>query len=340
MYIATLDPEIKLDSRTGIFYFRGTVVRGGKEIKRSLGVKNFRSAQLAKKELLLKLRGISGDSKNVLFKDYLKVFFEERKRRAPRTFELAHYSCQELARFFNSYFIHQITDRSWDEYVEYMHQIKPNRLLKYDRRHLKMMLLRCKKKGLISEVPELQITERAPKIRRALTKVELDLILKNATGTMYGLALFMIKMGARPGEVLGAQWDEFDLDKGLWVIPAERVKTRKSRAIKLNDKVRLYLSSKKRISDYVFPTKENIEQPIHRYNKQWKRLMTKCGLSTDITPYYLRHTFLTECAKKIRDGKLGLVYVAKYAGTSLNEFERTYLHIEGEDTKDVAQLMD
>ena len=31
--------------------------------------------------------------------------------------------------------------------------------------------------------------------------------------------------GSRTGEVLGAKWDEMDLDAGLWTVPAERMKT-------------------------------------------------------------------------------------------------------------------
>ncbi|RFC32900.1 MAG: Integrase [Candidatus Nitrotoga sp. SPKER] len=38
----------------------------------------------------------------------------------------------------------------------------------------------------------------------------------------------------RTGEVRGAQWSEFDLDAGLWVIPAERMKAREPHSIPLS----------------------------------------------------------------------------------------------------------
>jgi integrase len=340
-YEGTTDPEIKLDSRTGIYYYRGTPRRGGKEIKKSLGVRTFRAAQLAKKDFLLKSRGAES-GKDIAFKDYVLVFLEERKKKAQATYESAFYSCQQLLRFFESHMVSQITDATWDEYVSYQHQMNPGRLLRYDRRHLKMILLRCKKKGHISEMPELELDEAGPKTKRTLTQAEIDAILTNATGVLAGLALFMYKMGPRPGEVLGAQWSEFDLENGIWTLPASRVKTRQSRTMKLNPAVLDYLRdvSGGRYSDFVFPTRENPAVPVHRYNKQWGRLMRQCGLDPTITPYLLRHTFLTECAKKVRDGKLGLVLVTKYAGTSIDEFERTYLHVGGEDTKSVSTLMD
>ncbi|MBK7656948.1 MAG: hypothetical protein IPJ18_19905 [Betaproteobacteria bacterium] len=36
----------------------------------------------------------------------------------------------------------------------------------------------------------------------------------------------LILTATRPGEIRGAIWPEFDLDAGLWIIPAERMKMR------------------------------------------------------------------------------------------------------------------
>ena len=39
----------------------------------------------------------------------------------------------------------------------------------------------------------------------------------------------MIRCASRPSEVIGARWDEFDLDRGLcglWIAPAARMKAR------------------------------------------------------------------------------------------------------------------
>jgi integrase len=38
---------------------------------------------------------------------------------------------------------------------------------------------------------------------------------------------------ARPGEVLRAQWDEFDLEQAIWAVPANRMKMRQPHAIPL-----------------------------------------------------------------------------------------------------------
>jgi integrase len=349
----TKDREIKRDPRTGIFYYRGTPIRGGSEITRSLGVRTFGSAVLKKKDLLLELRGIDPSAKDILFRDYVKVFLQERERKAPATYEQAFYSCDNLLPFFEHYTMKEVSSRAWDEYVDYQAKVKPGRNLRYDKRHLLMMLLRLKKKGIIKEVPELEYKDSGHKRRRSLTQAEVELLLSKASNTLYGLILIMWKMGLRPGEILGAPWAEINLVTGVWTIAAERTKTRKSRSIKINPTVLAWLYSRRASLDlyaakkgydkplHVFPSKGSaFKKPIDRYNKQWVRLLEDCGMDKTISPYFLRHTFLTECAKKIRQGQLNLAMVATYAGTSIKMIEDTYLHIEGEDTKLVADLME
>jgi integrase len=45
---------------------------------------------------------------------------------------------------------------------------------------------------------------------------------------------FLILTAARTGEVIGAQWDEFDLGAALWVVPAERMKAKKEHRVPLS----------------------------------------------------------------------------------------------------------
>jgi integrase len=340
----TPDRELKIDSRTGIYYYRGTPVRGAKEITKSLGVRNFRTAVQAKREFLWSIRGIDPSEKDLLFRDYAKnVFLTDRKKKSKKTYEMAVYAVKALMPFFESYTMRQITDRAWDEYKEYSEQINPGRLLRYDRAALMMMLKKLQKKGIVREMPDLEYSDPGYRRRRALTKTEVDAILANSKTTLFGLCLFMIKMGCRPREALHAKWDEFDLLRGIWNIPAERTKTRTARSIKLNPTVLEWLLMHRLVygeTRFVFSSRLDSSRPVDSYAKQWSRMLKTAKLPSDISPYYLRHTFLTECAKRVRDGKVSLVQITTYAGTSIREFERTYLHIEGEDTKDVATIME
>ncbi|MEZ5789908.1 MAG: site-specific integrase [Nitratireductor sp.] len=60
---------------------------------------------------------------------------------------------------------------------------------------------------------------------------------------------------ARSGEVLEAVWDEFDLEQGIWTIPAHRMKAGREHRVPLTARALAILQqlSQTRLSDYVFP---------------------------------------------------------------------------------------
>ncbi|UVE18332.1 integrase arm-type DNA-binding domain-containing protein [Pseudomonas sp. LS44] len=68
-------------------------------------------------------------------------------------------------------------------------------------------------------------------------------------------ARLMILTGARAQMVRFAAWDEFDLDSGVWSLPAERMKMRKAFAVPLAAEVSAMLEAMPRIegSPYLFP---------------------------------------------------------------------------------------
>lgn len=70
----------------------------------------------------------------------------------------------------------------------------------------------------------------------------------------YALEL-LILTATRTNETLGAKWDEFDLEKALWVIPAVRMKLRKDHVVPLSDRALEILAElhESRYSEYVFP---------------------------------------------------------------------------------------
>jgi integrase len=66
---------------------------------------------------------------------------------------------------------------------------------------------------------------------------------------------FAILTAARSGEVLGARWNEFDLDRAIWTVPAGRMKAAREHRVPLSPRA-LRIVTKledRRISDFVFP---------------------------------------------------------------------------------------
>jgi integrase len=75
------------------------------------------------------------------------------------------------------------------------------------------------------------------------------------------LALRLLILCAnRSGEIRGATWDEIDLERGVWTIPAERMKMRKPHRVPLSSEAKAVLKRAAEIrragSDQVFPNRK------------------------------------------------------------------------------------
>jgi integrase len=62
-----------------------------------------------------------------------------------------------------------------------------------------------------------------------------------------------ILTAARPGEIVNATWDEFDLQAKTWTIPAERMKARKEHVVPLSRQAVQLLKELPRVNNWVFP---------------------------------------------------------------------------------------
>jgi integrase len=66
---------------------------------------------------------------------------------------------------------------------------------------------------------------------------------------------FAILTAARSGEVLGARWNEFDLDRAIWTVPAERMKAAREHRVPLSPRALRIVTDLEdsRTGDFVFP---------------------------------------------------------------------------------------
>ncbi|MPZ36425.1 MAG: tyrosine-type recombinase/integrase [Rhodospirillales bacterium] len=120
-------------------------------------------------------------------------------------------------------------------------------------------------------------------------------------GTRVALEL-MALLFPRPGELRAAQWTEFDLDKGLWMIPGPRMKMRRPHRVPLARQAVAVLQRLRQITGEngpLFPSIRTAERPISdgTLNAALRRL----GYTKDqMTPHGFRataSTLLNECGK-------------------------------------------
>lgn len=100
---------------------------------------------------------------------------------------------------------------------------------------------------------------------------------------------FTILTACRTSEVIGAKWDEIDLNAGIWVIPAERMKAGKEHRIPLCDTIMSLLAVLPRIdgSPYLFPGRKKNKSSC---NMAMTMTLRRMGRS-DLTVHGFRSTF-------------------------------------------------
>lgn len=98
---------------------------------------------------------------------------------------------------------------------------------------------------------------------------------------------FLILTAARSGEVRGMVWDEVDLDAGLWIVPADRMKAKKEHRVPLSRQALELLRTQPRepLVEHVFPS--NRKGPLS--DMAFTALMRRHGLGA--VPHGFRSTF-------------------------------------------------
>ncbi|MBA6291623.1 tyrosine-type recombinase/integrase [Colwellia sp. MB3u-70] len=126
----------------------------------------------------------------------------------------------------------------------------------------------------------------------------------------------------RPGEAAGAMWQEIDLEKKLWNIPAERMKKSKPHTIPLSDYALSIMEKIKPFShhkEYVFPNHVNSKDHINKeaVNNALKRMGYKNKL--------VAHGFRTIASSTLNEqGFDPDVIEAALSHVDKNEVRRTY----------------
>ena len=99
-----------------------------------------------------------------------------------------------------------------------------------------------------AEVPAFIYAMRASGINE-ITKLAFEVLILTAT---------------RTGELLGARWEEIDLDSGVWTVPAERMKARREHRVPLAPEAVAILKRARELSadsDFVFPGR-SVPRPL------------------------------------------------------------------------------
>lgn len=188
-------------------------------------------------------------------------------------------------------------------------------------------------KNVLANIPLMKVDNKVERylsddeVKRLVDVLTTDL----AFGASY-LLLYLLSTGARLNEAMQAKWDQVDLEKGIWRIPATNSKSKKTRSVPLNESAiwvlgQLWTQGR---HEYLF-VNEATKKPWVTITRAWYRLRAKAGIE-NLRVHDLRHSF----ASFLVNGGRSLYEVQQILGHSDPKVTMRYAHLSTKALQDAA----
>lgn len=336
--VGKIGENLFADANTGIIYFR--MYRAGVgRIERSTKTTNINEARItarAMQNAFFSGNDLRGSS--LVFSEW-NNWLQLQKTKAINTYTSIEVQGRlHILPFFGPMRINDINEATWENYIANSKSKNARRKMFNDRKYFAMFLNHLHRQGLIKKVPRLRNPDPELKAGKVYTEQEIQKLL-NASNQDLKLQILMgVTMGMRRSEILLLEWDRVDLEKNFIYLRAEDTKIRKARTFAISPQVLSLLHSRKALgqnSPFVFCSPKDPSRSVGRLGneKAWSGAKKVAGVSGRF--HDLRHTFLTNAFKL----NINPMLVCHYAGLSIEEAQRTYLHFSNEDTRKVIDIM-
>ena len=194
--------------------------------------------------------------------------------------------------------------------------------------------------GMAESNPALrvQLFHEDNQIERYLNEKELARLLSvldtDDNRMICAILKYLISTGARLNEALQARWEHVDVDKRLWRIPAQNAKSRKVRAVPLNDSALEILKAlnTRKDHDHLFINRLT-GLPYTDIHKVWDRIRHKAGLP-ELRIHDLRHQFASFLVNNGRS----LYEVQQILGHSTPTVTQRYAHLSTQSLQAAAEV--
>lgn len=138
------------------------------------------------------------------------------------------------------------------------------------------------------------------------------------------LLIFLLSTGARFNEAAQSTWSQIDLENRVWRIPATNSKSKKTRAVPLNDSALAVISelNTKGQFDYLFVNAKT-KRPYTTIARSWTQLKKKAKIEGDLRIHDLRHNF----ASFLVNSGVSLYVCQQLLGHSTPTVTQRYAHL-------------
>jgi integrase len=313
---------------------------GKKPLERSLKTDRIEMARIRRDEEVAKYLGITPKWKGptLLVEDKFPEFVELKKIKSPATYaSIKNQWEKHLKPYFGGMRIADVTEAEWQRYVHEKRKTMPTRKFFNDRKYLSMFLNWMHREGSLRQLPKLHDVDPETKVGKIFTDDEISRLIEHANQNLKLQILMALTMGMRKSEILTLEFSQIDFDKKTIHLPAEKTKIRKARTFGISDICfsRLLARSRQATTRYVFTATRGAIGSMRTGGEM--RAWVFCKRRAGVVGRFhdLRHTFLTRAFKESVNPAL----ICDYAGLSLDEAQKTYLHFDHDDTRVVSTLI-
>jgi integrase len=183
--------------------------------------------------------------------------------------------------------------------------------------------------GMLDKNPATRIPMFAEdnKVERYMDDAELQRLLHvlktSPSRSVCLIAIFLLSTGARLNEALLATWNQIDIDKRIWRIPASNSKSKRMRPVPLNESAMSVIDqlNTKGVYEHLF-INEKRKKPYVNIHKVWDRIRKEAGLP-NLRIHDLRHQF----ASLLINSGSSLFIVQQLLGHSDPSVTQRYSHL-------------
>lgn len=331
-----------LYKRGDVYWIRANN-RNKKPLQKSLFTKTLSTARILRDEELAKYYGEKRLSNAISFlvEDKFPEFLELKKTKSKGTYDsISNQWKNHLKHGLGHLLISEVSETEWLKYVQNKRKSYKDRKFFNDRKYLVMFLNWLHRDGLIQKVPKLPDVDPEIAEGKVYTDEQLESLISRATTDLKLQILMGVTMGMRIGEIMSLEWNQIDFHKRTIYLPAHKTKIRKERTFGISKSCYDLLVERSELSQglavFASPRNPDKHQGRDGNKKIWASCKRMAGVPKEYKFHWLRHTFLTHAFKKSVNPAL----ICEYAGLSLEEAQRTYLHFTVEDTRVVASLVE
>lgn len=205
------------------------------------------------------------------------------------------------------------------------------------------MLETARRRGLVESVPSVEWLALEQQDFDFLTFDEATQLIKAADGDWLPMIVVALRCGLRQGELLGLQWSDVDLKKGLLRVKRTVYRGKvgspkggKWRDVPLSDDAIRALKAHRHLrSDWVFCSLDGARLSENKCRKPLARIVKRAKLR-HISWHVLRHTFASHLAMR----GVPLRHIQQLMGHSTVQMTERYAHLMPEVTRDAVRLLD